>query len=244
MKIALVGFGNMGKEIVKVVEQQKKNSVVSISYSDHNKKLDIKGIQMADVVIDFTSPEVVIENIKQIAVLEKNMVVGTTGWYEKIDNVKKIVKKNNIGFVYGQNFSIGANIFFKMVRVSSQLINHFTEYDVYGLEVHHTGKKDSPSGTGKKLSQIVLENFLRKKKTQFEKPDKKISSEEFHFASLRGGENPGRHEIIFDSYADEIHLVHQAHNRRGFAEGALVAAEFVKDKKGFYSFDDVFESIL
>ena len=158
-----------------------------------------------------------------------------------MDTVKNIVAKHKIGFVYGQNFSIGANIFFKITAYVSQLVNKFEGYDVYGFEVHHTGKKDSPSGTAKKLSQIVLENFPEKKQVQESKLDRQILKEEFHFASIRAGRNPGRHEIVFDSAADQISLFHQVHNRRGFAEGALLAARVIKDKKGFFNFNEVLE---
>ena len=244
MKIALVGFGNMGQEIARIVDANKKDNIVSISYDKSNKALDLAGIKTADVVIDFTSPEIVLKNIEQIAALKKNIVIGTTGWYEGLGQVKQMVKKNNIGLVYGQNFSIGANIFFEIIRYSSALVNTFQNYDVYGLEIHHTGKKDSPSGTGKKLSEIILQNFPSKRSLQFNKLDGQIRKEELHFVSVRGGRNPGKHEIIFDSEADEIQLVHQAHNRNGFAEGALRAAAFIQNKKGFYSFEEVFKKII
>ena len=244
MKIALVGFGNMGKQLVEIVSERKQDTIVSISFSERIKKLDIAGIKKADIVIDFTSSEIVLENIKKVAQMKKPLVVGTTGWYEKLNDVKQIIKENNIGFVYGQNFSIGANIFFHIVRYSAELIDQFQFYDVYGLEIHHAKKKDSPSGTAKKISEIVLNNFSKKKVLQTEKLDRQIAEEEFHFVSVRGGENSGRHEITFDSQADAISLRHQAHNRRGFGEGALLAAEFIKEKKGFYSFDEVFENYL
>lgn len=243
MKIALVGFGNMGQEIARIIEENKKHTIISISYSVQQQKLDGEGIKKADVVIEFTSADIVLENIEKIAKLKKPLVVGTTGWYEKINYVKDITKKNNIGFVYGQNFSIGANIFFKTLEFSSKLFSKFGNYDVYGFEMHHAGKKDSPSGTAKKVSQIILDNFPAKKNVQTEKINRQIKKDELHFASIRGGRNAGKHEIIFDSRADEIILSHQAHNRRGFAEGALFAAEFIQDKKGFYSFDEVFRNI-
>lgn len=180
----------------------------------------------ADVAIDFTSPEIVIETIKKVAAMGKNMVIGTTGWYDRIDEIKRLVKKSKIGLIYGQNFSIGANIFFQIVGFASSLFAKFGNYDVAGYEIHHTAKKDSPSGTAKKIASVILENFPKKK--------------ELIFSALRVGRFFGYHEVIFDSAADEIKLSHSAHSRRGFAEGALLAAEFIKGKKGFYSFDEVF----
>lgn len=244
MKIALVGYGNMGQEIERLVEEKHTDRIVSVSYGEKNKELDIAGIKKSDVVIDFTSPEIIIDNIQKLAAFKKRIVVGTTGWYDNMDSIKNIVKKNNIGFVYGQNFSIGANIFFNVVAYATKLVDRFDAYDVYGSEVHHVGKKDSPSGTAKKLSQIVLDNFSTKKKVVTNRLDRPIKKDELHFASIRAGRNPGRHEIVFDSFADEISLSHQAHNRRGFAEGALMAARFIQNKKGFYSFDDIFKEVI
>ncbi len=241
MKVALIGFGKMGLEIENLIKESGTHEVVSISYRNPTDSLDIEGIKKADVVIDFTSPEVVVNTIKEIAGSGKNMVVGTTGWYDQMDEVKSLVEKSGIGFIYAQNFSIGANIFFKIVGFASSLFAKFGDYDVAGFEIHHAGKKDSPSGTAKKLAEIIMKNFPKKKVLETGKLDRQIEPSELHFASLRAGKNPGYHEVVFDSFADEIKLAHSAHGRRGFAEGALVAAEFIKDKKGFYSFDEVFK---
>lgn len=240
MKIALVGFGNMGKEIEKLINELGKHQIVSKSLTGIEGSWDLEGIKKADVVIDFTHPNVVLENIKKVAKMGKNMVVGTTGWYDKADQVKKIVKKHKIGFIYAHNFSVGANIFFKIVANASKLFAQFGKYDVYGLEVHHSGKKDSPSGTAIKIAQSILQNFPAKSKIQPDKLDRQIKASELHFASVRGGRNPGFHQVVFDSIADSVTLTHQAHNRSGFAQGAILAAEFIKNKKGFYNFDQVF----
>lgn len=241
MKIALLGYGNMGKIIDSQVKEEGKHEVVSISFKENDPFLDKEGILKADVVVDFTSPEIVLKNIEEVSKLGKNMVIGTTGWYDKILKVEKIVRRSNIGLIYGQNFSVGANIFFKIVEYSSQLFAKFGEYDVYGLEVHHTGKKDSPSGTAKKIAQIILDNFPEKKSLQVEKLDRQVEKGEFHFASVRGGRNAGFHEVTFDSSADEVKLSHQAHNRLGFGQGAIKAAQFIEGKRGFYSFDQLFK---
>lgn len=241
MKIALIGYGNMGHEVENLINESGVHQVVSISYKNPNDSLDKEGMTKADVVIDFTSPEVVVSTIKEVAGMGKNMVVGTTGWYDFLPEVKAVVKRAKTGFIYAQNFSIGANIFFKIVGFASSLFGKFGNYDVAGFEIHHTGKKDSPSGTAKKLASVIMENFPKKKKLETGRLDRQINKDELHFASLRAGRNPGYHEVIFDSLSDEIKLSHSAHGRRGFAEGALVAAEFIKNKKGFYSFDEVFK---
>lgn len=242
MKIALIGYGNMGQEIERVVGDQQTHKIVSISYKNRNDGLDAKGLQKADVAIDFTSPQIVLQNIEQVLKLGVPLVVGTTGWHEALPDVKKVVKQQKGSLIYGQNFSIGANIFFKVVAYAGSLLNQYEEYDVFGIETHHTGKKDSPSGTARKLADIVLQNFPRKTELQTEKLDRQIRPDEFHFASVRGGRNFGRHEIVFDSQSDEIRLMHQAWGRRGFAQGAIVAAEFIKNKKGLYNFSDLIDA--
>lgn len=231
----------MGQEVERVIKDSNLHQVVSISLKTINGDWDNKGLKQADVVIDFTNPKVVLGNIKKVAALGKNMVVGTTGWYDQINVVKRIVKQKKIGLIYAQNFSIGANIFFKIIKDASGLFAGFEDYDVYGLEVHHSGKKDSPSGTAVRIAREILDKFPSKKKLQTEKLDRQIAKDELHFASVRGGRNPGFHQVTFDSQADSITLSHQAHNRTGFARGAILAAEFIKGKKGFYKFDQVFE---
>jgi len=214
----------MGQEIDALCRDSEVFEVVSISFKNNlpaqagNDKLDLKGIAKADIAIDFTSKDVVLKNIEAVAKLGVNLVVGTTGWYKDLEMVKKLVTKYKIGFLYSPNFSIGANIFFKMIDSASKLFAKFPDYDVYGLEIHHKAKLDSPSGTALKIAEKI---------------------KGLKFTSVRAGRNPGFHEVTFDSSADGITLSHQAYNRSGFGKGALVAAEFIKNKKGIYTFDDV-----
>jgi len=242
MKIVLLGHGNMGQEIEKLINESGKHQIVAINLEHLGDQIDEKEVRKADVVIDFTSPQIVVENIKKVAALGVNMVVGTTGWYKNIDEVEKIVTESGTGLIYAQNFSVGANIFFQVVAHAAKLMTRFGNYDVYGFEVHHTGKKDSPSGTALRIAKEIMGNFPSKSVVQTEKLDRKINPEELHFASIRGGRNPGFHQVTFDSAADSITLSHAAHNRRGFAEGALLAAEFILGKKGLFTIDDVFKS--
>lgn len=207
MKIALVGYGKMGHEVENLILEASVHQVVSL--------------EVSDVAIDFTSPEIVIDNIKKVSGMGKNMVIGTTGWYDQIDQVKAIVEKAGTGLVYGSNFSIGANIFFKIIAYASGLFKKFEGYEAYGLEIHHKAKKDSPSGTALRIAKEVGG---------------------LQFTSIRAGRNPGFHQVVFDSNADSITLSHAAHNRSGFAQGAILAAEFIKDKKGFYSFEDILKN--
>ncbi len=241
MKIALIGYGKMGKEVENLISEDSSHQVISVSYIDKNDGLDKDGIKKADVAIDFTSPNIVIDTIKAVLPLGTKMVVGTSAWYDRVSEVKALVKKYKGGLIYGPNFSIGANIFFQIVGVAAKLLSTYGSYDVAGFEMHHSGKKDSPSGTAKKLAEIIMENFPRKKTLQTERLDRQIQKDELHFASLRLGRYFGEHKVMFDSAADEITLVHLAHNRRGFAEGALMAAEFIKGKKGLYMFEELFK---
>ncbi len=206
MKITLIGYGKMGHEVENLIGEAGVHQVVSLEDSD--------------VAVDFTSPEIVIETIKKVSGMGKNMVIGTTGWYERIDEVKEIVEKAGTGLVYGSNFSIGANIFFKIIAYASGLFKKFDGYEAYGLEIHHKHKKDAPSGTALRIAE---------------------EAGGLQFSSIRAGRNPGFHQVVFDSNADSITLSHAAHNRQGFAAGAILAAEFIKDKKGFYSFEEVFK---
>ncbi len=239
IKIALVGFGKMGKEIDALCRESENFEVVSTSYKNINDSLDLEGIKKADVAIDFTSKDVALKNIEAVAKLGKNLIVGTTGWYEHLPEVKRMVEKYKIGLVYSPNFSVGANIFFKMVAFSSKLFSKFPDYDVYGMDIHHKGKLDSPSGTALKMAGEIMKNFPSKKSVLTEKPNGQIKLSELHLISIRAGRNPGFHEVVFDSQVDGITLSHQAYNRTGFAKGALVAAEFIKNKKGIYSFEDI-----
>lgn len=243
MKIALIGYGNMGKEIESIVAEDGKHTIVSISCKTENESLDREGLEKADMAIEFTSPDVVIQNVTTVLQMKIPVVIGTSGWYEQLPLIEKIVQETKTGCIYGQNFSIGANIFFDIIQYATRLVGQFDGYDVFGVETHHTGKKDSPSGTARKLSDIILKNYPSKKVLQTETLNRQIRKDELHFASVRGGRNSGRHEIAFDSEADEIRLVHQAWGRRGFAEGALRAAEFIKNKKGVYNFSEIFAQL-
>lgn len=238
MKIALLGYGNLGKEIEHLVAEGN-HELISIQLKHEEDRIDQAGLKEADVVIDATNAEVVLNNITTVASLGKNMVIATTGWYEKLNQVERIADESGIGLIYGQNFSVGANFFFQIVAYAARLIGKF-DYDVYSFDIHHSGKKDSPSGTGVKIGEEILKNFPSKKRVVSAMLNRKIEADELHLMSLRGGRNPGFHQVVFDSEADSITLAHQAHGRRGFAQGALLAAKFILGKKGVHKFDEIF----
>ncbi|KQC08428.1 MAG: 4-hydroxy-tetrahydrodipicolinate reductase [Candidatus Cloacimonas sp. SDB] len=242
-KIALVGYGQMGKLLQKLAPEYNAE-VTAIIDPLLNNKISEQYLQNAEVCIEFTNPSAVIENIKKIAQLKKNIVVGTTGWSDKLPEVTAIVRKYEIGLVYGANFSLGMNLFFNLTEHLSRLMNKASEYDAWGVEKHHNKKIDSPSGTAVILSDILLKNLDSKQICQFDRIRRKINPDELHFASIRAGNIPGDHIIGFDSIADSIEIKHSSRNRDGLAIGALKAAQWIRNKKGMYNFNEIFEQIL
>ncbi|MBI2176144.1 4-hydroxy-tetrahydrodipicolinate reductase [Candidatus Woesearchaeota archaeon] len=243
MKIALIGYGKMGREVERVAKLRGHTVCAIIDKSEPAatyKEVDGSGscFKDADVVIDFTMPAAALTNISRVTAAGKNMVVGTTGWYDSITDAKQLVGQSGIGFIYSSNFSVGVNVFYRIVEAAARLVNKVPEYDVFGYELHHSQKLDSPSGTAKSIAEILLKNIGRKKQAQYEKLERRINPDEVHFASIRGGSIPGTHVVGFDSEADTIELKHTARSRAGFALGAVMAAEWLKGKKGFFTMND------
>ena len=237
MNIAIIGYGKMGK-MIEQVAKSRGHTVAAIvdshSRDATNSEISEEALKDADVVLDFTRPDAVVENVKKVASLKKNMAVGTTGWYDKLEEVKKVVDESGIGFIYSSNFSVGVNIFFKIVEEASKLIDKVPEYDAFGYELHHNQKADSPSGTARTTAEILAANIGRKKKINYGFINRRIRPEELHFASVRAGTIPGTHVVGFDSEADTIELKHTARSRAGFALGAVLAAEWLNGKRGFF----------
>lgn len=242
MKIALFGYGKMGKEIESFLRETRSHELVSIQLAHRGDTVDIKKLHGVDVVIDFSGPDQVVSSVQTCIDLKCNLVLGSTGWEAHTTQVQSLVRDSKIGVLVGSNFSVGAQIYFKIVAFTSRLCSKFDSYDVYGFEIHHKEKKDSPSGTAKTISSIITHNFTQKTEAYFDRLERPIHPHELHFSSLRGGKNPGLHEVIFDSGADEVRLTHAARGRRGFAEGAVLAADYIYGKKGYFSFDELFTS--
>jgi 4-hydroxy-tetrahydrodipicolinate reductase len=241
MNIALIGHGKMGKEVESLAEERR-IKILRVFSSGNNPsgagltKESLKGV---DVCIDFSTPAAVVENITAVVEAGKNMVVGTTGWQQQTEQVKSIVKKHKVGFLHSSNFSLGVNLLMQMVLDAAHLVDRYSEYDVTIHEVHHRGKADSPSGTALSLGSIVLQSMKRKSSILHETPRAALKPEQLHVTSSRVGHVVGKHTVLFDSEFDSIELVHTAKSRRGFALGALVAAEWLNGKKGFYTMKDV-----
>jgi len=241
MNIALIGYGKMGQMVHKVAREKKIKIMTIIDPQNPEadfKEINEESLKNIDVCIDFTSPEVAMENIRKIANEGKNIIMATTGWLDQIEEVKKIVAEKKVGFLYASNFSLGVNLFFKMIKQAAQIMNEFDAYDIYSYEMHHNRKKDAPSGTALSIGEILLKNIRRKTKLVLDRPKETINAQELHLATIRGGDIPGTHVVGFDSNADTIELKHTARNRKGFALGSLLAAKWLHTKKGFFTVED------
>jgi len=244
MKIALIGYGKIGQLIEKLAPQANHEIVAIIDPKLPSRTISKANLKDADVCIDFSHPNAVFDNIQKLAECGKNIVVGTTGWYDQIDHVQKIVSTNSIGFLYAPNFSIGVHLFLQIIKEAAQLINAFDQYDIGGFEAHHQQKVDSPSGTAKAIAQMLLDRIERKNSVIYGSPQKALESHELHFGSLRCGSLPGTHTITFDSPVDTITITHEAKNREGFARGALSGAEWLQGKQGFYTIEDLLGGLV
>lgn len=241
MNIALIGYGKMGKEI-ELIARQRNIAIKQIFTSKNNFKglgITKQSLKEVDVCLEFSNAEVAVDNIEACIAAGKNIVVGTTGWYDKLKEVKKLVSSKKIGLLYSPNFSLGMNLFCQIVSSAARIIDKFSLYDVAVNEVHHKAKVDSPSGTALTIGQILLQNFHTKKEMLHEALHQQIKPEQLHITSTRLGHVVGLHRVTFDSEADTIELVHTAKNRSSFALGALIAAEWLKGKKGVFTMKDV-----
>jgi 4-hydroxy-tetrahydrodipicolinate reductase len=230
MKIALIGYGAMGKLIKKLAEDKNHEIVAIVHESDAELSAEelapkLKG---ADAAIDFSIAEAVRRNVEACLIAEIPLVEGTTGWNAEKEMIKKLVEGKNGAFVFGANFSIGVNLFYRIADYAAEVFAKFDDYETFVEERHHSRKKDAPSGTALKLKEIVHAHIEK----------------EFSVSSTRAGNIPGTHIVGFDGAADTVELIHAARSREGFASGAITAAEWIVGRKGFYEFTDVMDEIL
>ncbi len=235
MKIALLGYGKMGKTIEPLALQNGHEIVLKI-YADNQDKLTLENVKQADVVIEFTQPEAVVDNLTLCFQAGVPVVSGTTGWLERFPEVKAACTKAGGAFFYASNFSIGVNIFMAVSQHLAKLMNEQLQYDVAINEIHHTEKLDAPSGTAITLAEGILENLQRK--TSW-KNVATAEPEVLPILSERIENVPGTHMINYQSDVDTIEIKHTAHSRQGFAQGALAAAEWLVGKKGIFGMTDL-----
>tara|TARA_B100002019_G_scaffold90192_1_gene77975 strand:- start:2010 stop:2708 length:699 start_codon:yes stop_codon:yes gene_type:complete len=229
MKFALLGYGRMGRAIEQIALERGHNIVCKV-----DKNLNEGKLQEADVAINFSIPDAAVENINRALNQEIPVVCGTTGWLDAYHQVTQNAHDNNTAFLYSSNFSIGVNLFFKLNKVLAQMMLPHKEYIVSIEEKHHIHKLDAPSGTAITLAEGIIENSDLNKWSMSEE-----TKDSVFIQSLRGGEVPGTHSIKYESLIDEIKIEHKAHNREGFAVGAIIAAEWIVGKKGIFKMDDI-----
>ena len=235
MKIALIGYGKMGKAIEEIALHKGYEIVLKINDENSN-ELNTNNLKKADVAIEFTGPESAAENIKSCFEAGVPVVCGSTGWLANLEDIKDYCRSMNGTFLYASNFSIGVNLFFELNTFLARLMNEYEDYEVLLKEIHHTQKKDAPSGTAITLAEQIISQ-LKRKKAWMNHPALKF--DELEIMSERTDPAPGTHQVKYTSDIDDIEIIHTAHNRKGFASGALNAAEFLVGKKGMYSMKDV-----
>ena len=234
MNIALIGYGKMGKTIEQIALQRGHNVVLKIS-SSNLEELTTDNLKKADAVIEMTQPEAAKANVMLCLKAGVPVTSGTTGWNLEIAEANKAAEDYNTAFLYASNYSVGVNIFFEVNKILAKLMSSQPEYDVRMKEIHHTQKKDSPSGTAITLANQVLDELPHKDKWSEEETGSNI----LHIEALREEGVPGTHTITYTSAIDDIEITHTAHNRNGFALGAVLAAEFIAGKKGVFTMKDV-----
>jgi 4-hydroxy-tetrahydrodipicolinate reductase len=240
MKISLIGYGKMGK-IIEKIALDRGHTINCIIDIDNTGDFSSDKFHNSDVAIEFTTPSTAYNNFLKCFEADVPVVAGTTGWTDKLDDVREICRNRNKTFFYASNYSIGVNIFFAVNKHLARLMNVFPSYDVSMTEIHHIHKLDSPSGTGITLAEDIIKELSRKNKWQLseEIKDNKIEAGTLEIHALREGEVPGIHEIHYESEVDSITIKHDAKSRAGFALGAVLAAEFTKGRKGFLGMNDL-----
>jgi len=235
MKIALIGYGKMGHAIEEIAVSRGHNIVLKVSI-DNLEDNTVEKIRQADVAIEFTGPESAFGNILRCLEAGVPVVSGSTGWLDRLEDVKSDCLQRKGAFLYASNFSVGVNIFFEVNRRLAELMAPHPDYEVRLTEIHHTEKKDSPSGTAITLAEQILEKIPRKKEWVNHISD---NLDELEILSERIDPAPGTHRIEYSSEIDSIEITHTAHSRKGFALGAVLAAEFLKGKSGLFRMSDV-----
>lgn len=244
MRIALIGYGKMGQIIERFAIERGHDIVLKIGI-ENLEDFTKENLEKADVAIDFSAPDTAVSNIYKCFEAGLPVVVGTTGWYGSLQQIKNDCLKSNNTLLYGSNFSVGVNLFFHLNKVLAKLMNNYPAYEVQVEEIHHTQKLDSPSGTAMTIAEDIVDAVDRKSEWVNEVvgtdiPDA-FKNEQLLIESHRIENVPGTHTVVYSSEVDDIEIKHTAHNRAGFALGAVIAAEWLENKQGFYSVADVFD---
>ena len=244
MKIALIGYGKMGKLLERFAQERGHEICITID-ADNASDIRSERFKEADVAIEFSVPHAALEHIYDAFEADVPIVVGTTGWYDELAAVEQKCRAGNNTLLYASNFSVGVNVFFYVNKILARLMNSYPQYDVQVEEIHHTQKLDAPSGTAITIAEGILDGLERKNTWVNEvigqQDDVIVKPNELLIESHRIEEVPGTHTVIYSSEVDELEFKHTAHSRAGFALGAILAAEWLHGKKGFYSIQDMFD---
>lgn len=235
MKIALIGYGKMGHE-VEIVALNRNHQVVLKIDKDNENDLILQNLKKVDVAIEFSTPTTAFQNVRKCLESSIPVVVGTTGWFDKLDEAKLVADNCNTALFHASNYSIGVNMFFRLNKVLADYVNNVKGYSLSITETHHTQKLDAPSGTAITMAQLIVESIDELKGWTL-LPDK--CNGKIPIEAIREGDVPGTHTVTFNSEQDEILLTHRAKSRKGFAIGAVLAAEFLVGKKGFFTMEDL-----
>ncbi|MCS6965848.1 MAG: 4-hydroxy-tetrahydrodipicolinate reductase [Candidatus Kapabacteria bacterium] len=238
--LLLIGYGRMGRE-VEALAREWHFPIVGVA--SRSRPLQEPMLQRAEVVVDFSVPEAVLATARQVLAASKRMVIGTTGWAEQRQELLALVQRVDGGVVYSSNFSLGMQLFLRLVRYVARLARPFEDYDIWVHELHHRHKRDAPSGTALMLAEAILQELPRKQRMATD-PRGPLLPEELHVSSSRGGEVVGVHTVTIGTTGETIELIHRATSRRAFAIGALLAAEWIAQRRGFYEFAEVVDELL
>jgi 4-hydroxy-tetrahydrodipicolinate reductase len=238
--LLLVGYGRMGREVEQLARQR---GFPIVGIASRSRPLQPEMLWEAEVVVDFSAAEAVLPTARLVLAAGKPLVIGTTGWTAQRQELQELVQQFDGAVVYGSNFSLGMQLFRRLVAEAARLIAPFEDYDIFVHELHHRFKRDAPSGTALLLAETILQALPRKRYvvTEAQGP---LPSEALHVSSSRGGEVVGTHAVYVDAAGESIELVHRATSRRAFAAGALLAAEWIVQRRGFYEFGQVVEELL
>jgi 4-hydroxy-tetrahydrodipicolinate reductase len=242
MKLALIGYGRLGQSVHAVATGCGHEVPVIIDpgspSATHPGPPSLRALAGIDVAIEATTPQAVLPNIEALAASGINTLVATTGWYDHLPQVQELVKGSGIGLLYAPNCSVGINVLFRLLGDAAALLTDLEDFDCFAYEIHHRGKRDSPSGTAKQIEQILLHNLKSKTTIVEDRLERRIRPEELQVASIRGGGEPGTHTVVFDSPTESLEIRHSVRSLEAFASGAVRAAEWLSARRGFYSFND------
>jgi 4-hydroxy-tetrahydrodipicolinate reductase len=253
VKIALVGYGRMGRAVEEAAIERGHKIVARIDAAESppGAGLPTEGLNGAEVAIEFSVPDAAADNIAALASAGVDVACGTTGWYDQLDEARRaaqaagtgLIYAPNFSLVYAPNFSLGMQAFFRLAQAAAQLAERLTDWDVHLLEAHHRHKVDHPSGTARQLAELLLGELSRKERWELGTESGAVDPEALQVTAVRAGEIVGMHSIGLEGPGDRIELRHEARNRGGFARGAVAAAEWIQGRKGVYTLDDMLKEL-